>query len=172
MNVFDIFVMIVILFCFIRGGFKGLIGEISGIIGVVAGFYGAYTYYPMIAGVGQQWISDPGIRNILAFILLFCAVLIGVILASILIRKLLNIVFLGWVDRAFGIVFGAAKGVLIVSVIFIVATQFIPENSKFMKDSKFSPYIAQVSRHMTVFISQHSRKDLLKKLEEIKFWKQ
>ncbi len=173
MNVFDIIIIIIVSFCFIRGLFKGLIGEISGIIGVVAGFYGAYTYYPMITVYGEKWIESPGIRNLAAFFLLFCAILIVVSLISVLIRKFLKLVFLGWVDRTFGLIFGAAKGLLIVSVIFIMITTFFPKNSNIFAGSKFSPYVAKISETMTVFVSKNARKDFRKQLEGIqKIWKQ
>jgi membrane protein required for colicin V production len=171
MNAFDIIVIIIISYCLIRGAFKGLIGEVSGIIGVVAAFYGAYTYYPMITVYGEKWIENSGIRNILAFFLIFCAVLIIIGFVALLIRKFLNLVFLGWVDRTFGLMFGAAKGVLIISVIFIIITSFFPKNPGFLATSKFSPYIAKVSEAMTVFVSKDTRKDFLKKLEKIKTWK-
>ncbi|MBC2704889.1 CvpA family protein [Desulfobacula sp.] len=167
MNAFDIAVIVIISFCLIRGLFRGLIGEVSGTIGVVAGFYGAYTYYPLITPYAEKWIENPGIRNLTAFFLLFCAILVIVSLISILIRKVLKLVFLGWVDRIFGLVFGAAKGVLVVSVLFIMITTFLPKSSTILTDSKFSPYVAEVSKAMTVFVSQNTRKDFLKKLEGI-----
>jgi len=171
MNAFDILIIVIVSFCLIRGAFKGLIGEVSGIIGVVAAFYGAYTYYPLITVYAQKWIENAGFRNIIAFFLIFCAILIVINLVSLLIRKILNLVFLGWVDRTFGLVFGAVNGILIVSVIFIMITSFMPKNSNFLTTSKFSPYIAQVSETLTVFVSKNSRKDFLKKLEELKIWK-
>ena len=171
MNAFDILIIVIVSFCLIRGAFKGLIGEVSGVIGVVAAFYGAYTYYPLITVYAQKWIENAGFRNIIAFFLIFCAILIVINLVSLLIRKILNLVFLGWVDRTFGLVFGAVKGILIVSVIFIMVTSFLPKNSNFLTTSKFSPYIAQVSEALTVFVSKNSRKDFLKKLEELKIWK-
>jgi len=171
MNAFDILIIVIVSFCLIRGAFKGLVGEVSGIIGVVAAFYGAYTYYPLITVYAQKWIENAGFRNIIAFFLIFCAILIVINLVSLLIRKLLNLVFLGWVDRTFGLIFGAVKGILIVSVIFIMVTSFLPKNSNFLTTSKFSPYIAQVSETLTVFVSKNSRKDFLKKLEELKIWK-
>ncbi|MFH2058811.1 MAG: CvpA family protein [Pseudomonadota bacterium] len=165
MNTFDIIVIVVTSFCLIRGLFKGVIGEVSGIIGVIAGFYGAYTYYPQITGYAQKWIDSPGIRNLVAFFVLFCAILFFVGLVSSLIRKFLKLIFLGWVDRTFGLVFGAVKGVLIVSVFFIVITTFLPKNSSFLSHSTLSPYIAQVSKAMTVFVSKNTKTDFLKKLE-------
>jgi membrane protein required for colicin V production len=151
----------------IRGLFKGLIGEVSGIIGVVAGFYGAYTYYPLIVPHISQWIQNPGVVRLTAFFLFFCTILIIVSLISLLIRKFLNLVFLGWVDRTFGLLFGAAKGTLIVSVLFIMITSFLPKNSDLLTGSKLSPHVAKVSRAMTIFVSKNTRSDYLKKLEGV-----
>ena len=171
MNVFDIVIIVIVSFCLIRGAFKGLVGEVSGIIGVVAAFYGAYTYYSLITVYAEKWIENSGIRNIFAFFLIFCAILILIGFVSLLIRKLLNLVFLGWVDRSFGLLFGAAKGVLIVSVIFIMITSFSSKSPDFITTSKLSPYVAKVSEAMTVFVSKDNRKIFLKKLEQIKTWK-
>jgi len=172
MNGFDIAAIVLISFCLIRGIFNGIIGEISGIIGVFAGFYGAYTYYPLIAVYAEKWIHSADTRNLIAFFLLFCAVLIFVTLLSLLIRKFLKLVFLGWADRLLGLFFGAAKGLLIVSVFFIMVTTFLPKSSSGLKDSKVSPYIAQISKAMTVFVSKNTRNDFLKQLEGIqKIWK-
>jgi len=165
MNAFDIAVIVIIAFFLIRGLFKGLIGEMSGIIGVVAGFYGAYTYYPLIAVYAEKWVENSGFRNLIAFSLLFCVILSLVSFVSVLIRKFLKLVFLGWVDRTFGLVFGAAKGVLVVSVLFIMITTFLPKNSTVLVSSKFSPYVAEVSKVMTVFVSKNTRKDFLKQLK-------
>lgn len=173
MNAFDIVVIIIISFCLIRGLFKGLIREISGIIGVIAGFYAAFTYYPLLAPYAEPWIQNSGIRNLLSFFVLFCAVLILVSLISVLIHKLLKLVFLGWVDRTFGLIFGAAKGILVVSVLFVMITTFLPKNSNMLTASKLSPYVGDVSKTLTVFVSKNTRKDFLKQLEGIqKIWKQ
>ena len=167
MNAFDIVVVVIISFCLIRGFFKGLIGEMSGIIGVVAGFYGAYTYYPFITVYAEKWIENPLMRNLVAFTLLFCAILVIISLISILIRKILKLVFLGWVDSIFGLIFGAAKGILIMSVLFIMVTTFLPNSSNILSDSKFSPHVAKISKAMTVFVSENTRKNFLKQLERI-----
>ena len=171
MNAFDIVIIVIVSFCLIRGAFKGLVGEVSGIIGVVAAFYGAYTYYSLITVYAEKWIENSGIRNILAFFLIFCVILILIGFVSLLIRKLLNLVFLGWVDRTFGLLFGAAKGVLIVSVIFIMITSFSPKSPDFINTSKLAPYVAKVSEAMTVFVSKDTRKIFFEKLEQIKTWK-
>jgi membrane protein required for colicin V production len=154
MNAFDIFIIIIVAFCLIRGFFKGLIGELAGIIGVIAGFYGAMKYYPMLAVYTKQWIHTTGISNLLAFFILFCTILMIIILISVIIRKFLSIILLGWMDRACGLVFGAAKGLLIVCVIFLVMTSFLPKATGIIKDSTLAPYVAETSKVLTIFVSK------------------
>lgn len=168
MNFFDLCVLIILGFCLVRGGFKGLVREVSGIVGVVAGFYGAHTYYMRLTPYVESLIPSVQIQKLVCFFVLFCLILIAVGLLAFLIRKLLHIVFLGWVDRTFGAVFGAAKGVLIATVLFIMTASFVPDGITHMKDSRTAPYLSKVADALTLFISQNSKTDLSSKLEGLK----
>lgn len=172
MNGFDVIVLVIISFCMIRGYFKGLIREISGIIGVVVGFYGANTYYQLLTPYLETLIKTPAARSLICFLVLFCGILILIGLLAALIRKFLSLVFLGWVDRFFGLVFGTAKGGLIVSVLFIMMMTFIPDNAQFLSGSQTAPYVSRVANAMTLFLSQSMKTDFFKHLEGIKTnWK-
>lgn len=168
MNGFDLVVLVIVLFCLIRGAFKGLIREVSGIVSVMAGFYGAITYYWLPAGWMAGMVESDVIRNLVGFGVLFVAIVILVNLVAALIRKLMQLVFLGWVDRTFGVVFGTAKGVLIVSVLFIMVAAFTPKDAGILMNSKTAPYLSQVSKVMTVFISDNLRTELLQHLKGLK----
>ncbi|RLB86732.1 MAG: CvpA family protein [Deltaproteobacteria bacterium] len=167
MNGFDVFVLVIILFCMIRGYFKGLIREVSGIIGVVVGFYGANTYYQLLTPYLETLIDTPGARNLTCFFVLFCGILILISLLAALIRKFLSLVFLGWMDRFFGLVFGTAKGGLIVSVLFIMLMTFIPDNVQFLSGSKTIPYVSRGANAMALFLSQSMKTDFSKQMEGI-----
>jgi len=172
MNFFDITIIIIISFCLIMGLFKGLIKEVTGIIGVIAGFYGAYTYHALLTPVLENWIENPVYRDLLSFFIVFTAIVMMIGLISFLIRKFLKFVFLGWVDRTCGLIFGAAKGIIFASVIFIMITTFVPKSSAFLADSVLAPHIAQVSRVLTVFVSKNLRQHFLEELEGIQtLWK-
>ncbi len=168
MNIFDIVIIVVISFCLIRGLFRGIVREVSSIVGVVAGFYGAYYYFPLISPYFAKWISSAGYRNLLSFFVLFCAILVLVTLVAHLIRYFLNIAFLGWVDRFCGMIFGGAKGILIVSVLFTMLTTFLPGNSTVLTNSRFSPPVAKVSEAVTLFINNNMKKELQTKLKRIR----
>jgi membrane protein required for colicin V production len=99
-------------------------------------------------------------------------VLIVVSVLGIIIKYLLNIAFLGWVDRVGGVVFGLAKGILIVSILFISLTAFLPQGSAFVKNSVMAPHVSWVSEKMAKVISQEMKQDFMSKLGELKkAWK-
>ena len=168
MNLFDIIVIVILGYCLIRGIFRGLVKELSSIIGVFGGFYAAYTYYPVLAKPLSKWIANVGYLNILSFLIIFCGVFIIISILGIIINYLLKIVFLGWLDRVSGAMFGAMKGILIVSVLLIALTAFLPKGTPVIKDSLLSPYVTLVSEKMAKVISKDMKHDFSTKIATIK----
>ena len=172
MNPFDILIIVILGYSLIRGLFRGLVKEVSSVIGVFGGFYAAYTYYRLVADLLSGLIQDVSYLNILSFMIIFCIVLIVVSVLGVIVKYLLNIAFLGWVDRIGGVVFGLAKGILIVSVIFISLTAFLPKGSAFIKNSVLAPHVSWVSEKMAKVVSQEMKQDFMSKLGELKkSWK-
>lgn len=172
MNPFDIFIAIVLCFCLIRGIFRGLIKELSSTIGVLAGFYGAYTYYAPLARWLARWISNVGYLNILSFMLIFCVVFLLVSVAGVIIKYFLNIAFLGWVDRICGAGFGLIKAVLIISVVMLAFTAFLPKGSPLLKDSLLAPHVSVISSKMVKVVSKDMKQQFAQKFEALKkAWK-
>lgn len=173
MNIFDIIIVIILSYCVIRGVFRGLVKEISSIIGVLGGYYAAYSYYPVIAKVLTRWISNAAYLNILSFLIIFCVVFIIISVLGVVIKYVLNIAFLGWVDRICGAGFGIIKGILIGSVLLITLTTFLPKNAPIIKDSLLAPYVTLVSEKMAKVISKDMKKIFATKIEALKkVWKQ
>jgi membrane protein required for colicin V production len=148
MNILDIIIIVIVGYCLIRGIFRGLIKELSSIIGVLAAFYTAYSYYPKIAHLLRRWVTNSGYLNILSFFILFCLVFVIISMLGVIIKYLLNIAFLGWVDRICGAGFGVIKGILIVSVIVLTLTAFLQRGSPLLADSLLSPHVLFVSEKM------------------------
>jgi membrane protein required for colicin V production len=172
MNPFDILILVILGYSLVRGLFRGLVKEISSVIGVFGGFYAAYTYYKVLAGMLSGLIKDVSYLNILSFLIIFCGVLIVVSVLGVIIKYLLNITFLGWVDRIGGVVFGLAKGILIIAVLFISLTAFLPKGSAFLKNSVLAPHVSWVSEEMAKVVSQEMKLDFKTKLGELKkAWK-
>jgi membrane protein required for colicin V production len=142
------------------------------LIGVLGGFYAAYTYYMVIAKPLSRWIDNTGYLNILSFLVIFCFVFIIISILGIIIHYILNIAFLGWVDRICGAVFGTMKGILIASVLLITLTAFLPKGTPVIKDSILSPHVALVAGKMVKVAPKNMRHAFFTKITESKkAWK-
>ncbi len=172
MNPFDIFIIIVLSYSIIRGLFRGLVKEVSSIIGVLGGFYAAYSYYPLVAKLLTGIIKDQSYLNILSFLIIFCGILIVISILGVVIKYLLNVAFLGWIDRICGVGFGLIKGILIVTVIFIILTTFLSKGTPLIKNSILAPHVIWISEKMVGLVSDDMKKDFFTKLDEFKkAWK-
>ena len=172
MNPFDTIIIVILGYSLVRGIFRGLVKEVSSIIGVLGGFYAAFTYYNMLAKLLSGLIKQTAYLNILSFLIIFCGVLIIVGILGVFIKYLLNIAFLGWVDRIGGVGFGLVKGILIASILFITLTAFLPKGSAFLKNSMLAPHVSWVSEKMAKVVSKEMKQDFMAKLGELKkAWK-
>ena len=168
MNPVDIGIAIIIAFCVIRGFFRGFIKEIFSLIGALAGFYIACIYYPDAAKLLIKWAPGLPYENIISFILIFIGIFILINLLGVGVKYLLNIVFLGWVDRVCGILFGTAKGVLIVSMILLALTAFVHEFDSMIKSSKLAPEVTRLSEQMIRVVPPGVKRHFIDRIEVFK----
>ena len=165
-------VIVILSYCLIRGIFRGLVKEIASIIGVLAGFCAAYTYYPLLAKPLSRWISNTPYLNILSFMIIFCFIFILISMLGIIIKYLLNITFLGWVDRICGAGFGIIKGILIVAIVLISLTAFLPRGAPIIKNSLLSPNVTLISEKLVKVVSKDMKHLYEAKVKDFKkAWK-
>ena len=139
-------------FYLIRGLFRGFIKEFFSIIGVFIGFFLAFTYYDTLEKYLSGWITHPNYLPLLSFFTIFLSVYILISLLGVVIKYLLRITILGWVDRLFGVVFGASKGALIGSILLLVLITFLPNGSPFLSGSRLSPYLLPAVEKMALVV--------------------
>jgi membrane protein required for colicin V production len=171
MNSLDILIITILAYGLIRGIFRGLVREISSIVGVLGGFYAAYTYYPLVSNLISPWISNEAYLKILSYLILFSAVVIIINTLAVVIKYLLNIAYLGWVDRICGAMFGVIKGILVICVLFIALTAFLPKGASIIKESTLSPHVAIVSEVMVKVVSKDMKQQFGSKINDFrKIW--
>jgi membrane protein required for colicin V production len=168
MNPFDIVIVVVLGYCLVRGIFRGLVKELSSLVGVFAGFYGAYSYYDTLGRLLSRVVANVAYRNILSFLLIFVGVFVLVSIIGVLLRYVMSIVFLGWVDRICGALFGVFKGVLIVSVLLVAFTTFLPKNTPVIQDSRLAPHLSNISEQMSRVLSSDMKLEYGTKLKELR----
>ncbi|MGF1616014.1 MAG: CvpA family protein [Gammaproteobacteria bacterium] len=101
----------------LRGFFK----EAFSLLGWVLAFWVALTYTSPLAAHLSGLISIPSVRLGAAFFVLFVVTLLVVTLVNFLIGQLIEKTGITATDRLLGVVFGVARGVIIVAVIVLLA---------------------------------------------------
>lgn len=99
---------------------RGFVRETLSLLAWILAFWVAFTFFREIA-VHMPWISVPSIRIAVAFILLLVTTLILGAVVNFLIGQLLDKTGLTVADRLFGILFGVARGALIIAVLVLLA---------------------------------------------------
>lgn len=168
MNPFDILIIVILGFALIRGFFRGLVREVASIAGVVAGFYAANAYHPVMGAHLSSWISDPAYVDIISFTIIFVLVFILTGFLGVIITYILKLDFLGWADRLFGTLFGLGKGFLIVAVMVMMLTAFLPKNAPIIQDSLLAPRISFLSEKLAGLADDEMKQNFTSKLKELK----
>jgi len=100
---------------------RGFVREALSLVGWLASFWLALTFAGDVAEMFLSGVSTPSLRIVLAFTLLFVSTLVIMALINKLAGKLVKKSGLTGTDRMVGMVFGAVRGALIVSVMVLLA---------------------------------------------------
>ena len=120
---------------------RGLIAEVfslaSWIIGIWVGIhFGSYG-----ESLLQSWVSDPLLRSILGgFIVGVLAFALLSIVGAIL-SKLINGSIFGPINRMLGLFFGAARGLVVIALVVLVALQFDLEQAEWWQAARLRPAV-------------------------------
>ncbi len=133
-DIFDLVIILTLVFFTIRGISQGFIAEAAGIVSLLVGFWVAKTYNGVLEPY-LTFLSDPGWRSICACAILFIGAMIVVAVAARVLKKIISFSFASWADRLVGL----AKGVIIWGLLLIIILNLF-QNAEFVKDSRVIPY--------------------------------
>jgi membrane protein required for colicin V production len=167
-NVLDIVICIIGGFCLVRGLFRGIIKEVSSVVGVLVGFYGAYTYYPLLAQWFSKIIADKSYLYIISFLTAFTVLFFLVSFVGVVIKHLFKSAALGWADRILGGAFALFKALLIVSVILVPLTAFLPKNTPVVQHSKVAPLVTKASEHLVALVPSEMKQKFRNNLNALR----
>ena len=100
---------------------RGFVREALSLVGWLAAFWIALTFADDLANLFLTGISVPSIRIIVAFTILFVVTLVVMAIINNLAGQLIKKSGLKGTDRMIGMLFGFARGVVVVSVLVLLA---------------------------------------------------
>jgi membrane protein required for colicin V production len=117
----DVVILALIALSAILSLFRGFVREAVALVTWLVALWVAMAFYEDLAAILSQWISLPSAQRITAFAVLFiCVLLLGAIV-NFLASKLVNKTGLTGTDKLLGIVFGVARGGVIVAILVLLA---------------------------------------------------
>ena len=152
MNILDVIFLILILGSVIYSLIRGLVREIFSFLSIILGFLGASYGYASVAAWLGRWIENQTLTQILGFALLFILIALLISLLGKALASLVKKMDLSWADRLGGAAFGLLKAILLIAIILLVLTAFLPPQSKLILESKISPRIMAIARGLAVLI--------------------
>ena len=127
MILFDVVIGIIIIFALIKGAVNGFIKELASFIALTAGLLGAIY----ISNSFSQWLGtlwDFKYWGLVAFLLVFLAIVVAVHLVAKALDKVVEGMALGFINRIAGAFFSGFKYLFVVSVLISILTFFEKES--------------------------------------------
>ncbi|MDD7803836.1 CvpA family protein, partial [Ralstonia solanacearum] len=153
---FDYGILFIVVASALVGLFRGLIREILALAGWLFAAWVAYTF----SGVAAGWMPEslpggPVARTVLGFVLLFVVTVIGTSLVGALLSAVLERAGLKPADRGLGMVFGLARGGVIILVLMTVAGFTSVPEQPFWRDAVTRPYAEEGGRAANPLLPPH-----------------
>jgi membrane protein required for colicin V production len=147
----DYAILVILFVSAILGLVRGFLREVASLLIWILGFWLAVRYAPVI-GDTLKFVKSTEDRLIMGYGVVLLATLIASTLVGMLLKKLVESSGAGVGDRSLGTLFGAARGVVLVTILILIGDVALMPQPPWWRESKLIPYAAplvKVARRLT-----------------------
>jgi membrane protein required for colicin V production len=144
LNFFDYILIALVGMSMVLSLWRGFVREIISLIGLVAAFLVASRTSGSAGEALGEWITNDTLADIAGFGLIFVVIMITVGIIGAIIRKLVDMADLTATDRTLGMLFGMARGLLLIALSFLIYTSYAKIDQPWMKESMLTPHAVQM----------------------------
>lgn len=142
MNFLDFLVLIPICYFCYRGFVNGIITEVLNIIGIILAVFLTFQYMDTMAYLMRPFFNEnAGYIPFVSATLIFIGTVSAVQLIDFLLKKMLKIIKLNFINRLSGLTFGFLKSGIMVSAILLILAGFNLPSQQARNDSVTYSYI-------------------------------
>ena len=148
----DVVILALIALSAILSLFRGFVKEALALASWLVALWVAMTFYEDLAVWLAQWIALPSGQKIVAFAALFITVLLLGALVNYLASCLVSRTGLTGTDKLLGVVFGVARGGLIIAILVLLAGLTPLPQDPWWQESQFLGYFEEFALWMRNFL--------------------
>ncbi|MFV9473653.1 CvpA family protein [Advenella sp. RU8] len=155
MTEFDYVALGIIAVSGLLGLMRGFLKEFFSLIAYVVAFVGAAWWGPHVYPWFQEFIDNSLLSMGIGYALTFIGVLLVVGLLNLTLGTLIDKTGLGPADQGLGILFGLARGVLIVLVLVVIAGYTPFPQEQWWVNAHFSEPAVNLIKQVTLFLPEN-----------------
>ncbi len=152
MSIVDIIIIAVLLISTLIGVFRGFIRELLSLLSWLLALYVAWTFAELGASYLVPYLPQAPLRIVAAFTGIFIIVLILASIVSYILYRLFAIAGISGLDRSLGLVFGIARGVVIVAILIIGSVYMDFASQPWWQGTKLVAYFSPVTDFILTFL--------------------
>ncbi len=132
----------------IAGLFRGFVREVFNIASHIVAIVATFRFYPQVYSFITPAVPKgyEAAGKLASALIIYLAVMTVFFVLEKMVRAVVKTLKLGFADRILGLAFGAAKGFLIATVLFILIVTFFPKAEEGMKNAATYPFLKRASR--------------------------
>lgn len=152
LNVADFIIIGIIVISTLISLFRGFVREVLSLTTWVIAFIVAFKFCGKLAPIFTPYVDNQSLRMAIGFGILFLIILILGDLISYMIAKFASKKGLSGVDRTFGMIFGFIRGVLLVTVILLLASLGSSSHDSWYQQSYLIPHFQSMVNWLHGFL--------------------